>query len=203
MAGTQASVAGHLDQQVGLVDPVVQHAGVAHGAVAVLGQGGGDLEGDEAVLAVALVVGRAQQPQRVLDVGDGQLPVGALHGVVLHQGLELLVVGVLAADGLGQDGRVRGDAPHALGDQLGQLPVFEPVAPEVVQPGALAADVVEIVESGHCVSSAPCAGYVVVRLASRAWARSTTFSTVNPNFSMFTAPGAEAPKRSSPIEASA
>ena len=55
----------HLDQQVRLGDAGVQLAGVAHRGVGVVRQGGGDLQGDVAVLAVAVVVERdAAAPAR-------------------------------------------------------------------------------------------------------------------------------------------
>ena len=103
----------HLDQQIRLRDPGVQHAGVAHRALGVVRQRGGHLQGDVAVLTVALLVDGPQELEPVQDVGDGQLPVGALHRVVGDELLELGVVRVLPADGVGEDGGVGGDPPHA------------------------------------------------------------------------------------------
>ena len=210
----------HLHEQVGLVDRVVQMTGRLDGGVRVVGLGGGDLEGDVAVLAVTVVVERTQHGQRVDDVGGGHLPVRALHGVVLHQLAELFVIGVLAADGVGEDGRIRGDATHAELDQLGQLTALEPVAPQVVQPRALATDrrrdpgvgsSVVSLSSGGAPRAPPCHARASGRprpthplfRARRALARSATWSAVKPNFSMTTSTGADAPKWSMPMLSSA
>ncbi len=139
----------HLHEQVRQRDGLVEPARVAHGPARVVGQSGRHLEGDEAVLTVALVVDGTQQTERARDVGRGHLPVGGLHAVVLHEGAELLVVGRLLAHGLGEDGRVRRDAADTEREQLGQLPVLDPVPAQVVQPRALARDVVEVLQSGH------------------------------------------------------
>ena len=74
MAGTPSLVAGTFTNRLGCVMRSCSVAGRVDGAVRVVGQRGGDLEGDKAVLAVARVVERPQKRQRVLDVGDGQLP---------------------------------------------------------------------------------------------------------------------------------
>ena len=84
------------------------------------------------------VVHRPEDGQGVVDVVHDQVPVGVLDRLGRDQCGELVVVGVLALDGLGEDGRVGGDPPDALVDQAGQRAVLQPVPPQVVEPRALA-----------------------------------------------------------------
>ena len=140
----------HLHEQVRLGDAVVQLAGRGDGAVAVVRQIGRHLQRHEPVDAVALVVHRPQHGQRALDVGHRQRPVEVVdRGAAGRQVRELLVVRGALLHRLLEDGGVRGDAPDPALDPAGQLAAGQPAAPEVVEPGALALAVIEVVELGH------------------------------------------------------
>ena len=115
MAGTPSAVAGILTMRLGSVDALVERPCRVDGAGGVGGQGRRDLDRDEAVVAAALVVHRAQHAERVGDVVDHHAPVGVLDASCVAEQLgELLVVVGAAADGLLEDRRVRGHAPDAV-----------------------------------------------------------------------------------------
>jgi hypothetical protein len=81
-----------------------------------LGQSGDGVGADQAV-----VVGEPQHGQGALQVVGDQRPVAGLGVEALGgKGGELVVVVGPVTDGLGDDGRVRGDAADALGGQAGQ-----------------------------------------------------------------------------------
>ena len=71
-----------LHEQVGLGDALVELAGRVDGAVGVAGEVGRELDRHEAVAAAALVVDRAQDVERVLDVVDHQVPVRVVDRLV-------------------------------------------------------------------------------------------------------------------------
>ena len=134
-----------------------------------------------------------QELEGVADVGDDELPIGVLDGAVRRQLRELLVVGLLALDRLGEDRGVGSHAPDAVRDHLPEPPVPDPIPPQVVEPGALALRLVQLVQSAHD-------DLLWLRSLS-AWA--TTLSTVNPRWRNASVPGADAPKRSKVTVASA
>ncbi len=78
-----------------------------------------------------------------------EVPIGVLDRLGLDERVELVVVGVLAGDGFGEDGGVRCHPPDAFFDEIGQRAVLEPVAAQVVEPWALLLLLVEIGECGH------------------------------------------------------
>ena len=105
-----------------------------------------------------------------------------------REGKQALVVGIARADGILEDGRVRGEAAHTLSDPVGQFPRGDPVAPQVVEPRALLLLIKQIMKAGHCSRS-------------NAW--STRLLTFMPSSCMTVAPGALAPKRLMPTTSSA
>src|SRR5581483_52906 len=107
---------------------------------------------------------------------------------------ELVVVGGLAGDGLGEDGRVRRHAADALVDARRERAVLEVRPLEVVQPGALALLLVQLVQLGHEAS---------LSTPRRARAAAATLSAVKPNSSRTLVPSADAPKWSIDTDASA
>jgi hypothetical protein len=102
---------------------------------------GRDLEGDEAVSAVGVLVGRAQDIAGAADVVDGEgheCQIGVRFAGA-GEGGEIVVVGVAGGDGLLEDSRITGDA----GDIPGLDHALEPagvqqVAAQEVEPDALA-----------------------------------------------------------------
>ena len=106
---------------------------------------------------------------------------------------ELLVVVGRSLNGLLEDGGVAGEAADALVDEVAQLTRREVAALQVVEPRALPELVIQETETIHDYPFA---------WASRV-AAATTLSTLMPNLSMTTLPGALAPKRSMPIDSSA
>ena len=120
MEGTHSGVAGILTRTLGWSIRSWSDRAASMVPCGVVGQRRGHLHRHEAVAAVRGVVDRAEHGQGVVDVVDDQVPVGILDRHGLDQLPELLVVGVLAGDGLGEDGRVGGHPPDALGHQPGQ-----------------------------------------------------------------------------------
>ena len=148
---SEALVGGRdLDQQVRLVDALVELAGRLDRAGGVVGEERRDLYRDEAVTAGAGVEHGSKDSERPGDICDHQVPVGLLHALALRQGgRELLVVVVARGDRLGHDGRVRGEPSHSGGDELGQAAGGQIGALQIVEPGALPAALVEILQFGH------------------------------------------------------
>ena len=141
-----------LHEEVGLVDVSPQPSRRLDRAGGVASELGGDLDGDEAITSAAAVVHRAQDGERVLDVGLHELPVRLLDGLALaHELGELLVVVGRAGDGLGEDRRVRRDAAHAALDPLLQLAAGDPAPLQVVEPRALPLLLVQVVQLAHAV----------------------------------------------------
>ena len=130
--------AGHLDHQVGPVHRRPQPPRLGDRSFGVAGERGRDLEGHEAVLPRGAVVHRPEEVRGVANVVHGEpledLQV-ALRG--LRQRHQLVVVVTAPADGVLEDGRIRGHAPETVVDQLLQLPGPEHPAAQVVQPYAL------------------------------------------------------------------
>ena len=128
-------------------------------------------------------------PRASFDVGDHEVPVRLLDGRAAAQGRrELLVVVGAAGDRLRHDRGVRREAAYALSDELGEMARGQVRPLQVVEPGALTSDLEKLVAVLSCPSP-----YLGSQVPSRTRARSATWSAVKPNFSMFTAPGADAP----------
>jgi hypothetical protein len=129
-----------LDHEVGAIDALPVLARLLHRAIGVEGEVRVDLEGDEAVGAVARVVDHAQHVAGVLDVADRELLVDPAVVEALARRLgELLVVVVGAEDGGVEDRRVRGHAAQGvLLDQPLQLPGGDEGALDLVEPDARA-----------------------------------------------------------------
>ena len=158
-------------------------------------EGRGDLQGHKPVGAMALLVDAPQHPERVDDVVDHKLPI---RGLDAHRGderAELLVVVVLALNGLREDGRVGRDAPHAGLDDLGEVAVAQPLALHVVHPRALALLCVQGLQIGHpqLRSSVPMVGSSPPTHSSSANPHSVTCSTVKPKWSSTAWPAPDAP----------
>jgi hypothetical protein len=142
--------AGDLDIQVRFVDGGVERPGRSDGARGVAGQARRHLDRHITVEAVAGVVDRPEHSKGRLDVGGDELPVdvgGRCTGG--DEVVELVVVGVAAADGLLEDRRVRGETTHTGVDPANQLAGGDPAAPEVVEPRALPGLVEQFVQAGH------------------------------------------------------
>ena len=117
---------GDLHEQVRAVDQLVEVRGLLDRALGVVGEVRVDLERDPAVLAAALVVHRTQHVAGGLDVAGGEREEDVLRlALALEHLAQLLVVGVALGDRALEDGRVRGHAPDALADQLGELTVLD------------------------------------------------------------------------------
>ena len=190
MDRSQASFgAGDLDVQVRCSNVTVELTGGGNGAFGVVGQSRCNLDRDVAIFAVALGVYTGEHTKCASDVGLHQTPVGIFDRVAgLDKGGQFLVVGIARADGILEDGRVRGEAAHTLSDPVGQFPRGDPVASQVVEPRALLLLIKQIMKAGHCSRS-------------NAW--STRLLTFMPSSCMTVAPGALAPKRLMPTTSSA
>ena len=120
--------------------------------------------------------------------------------MVAEQIGELLVVVGLALDRLGEDRRVRGDAPDPFVEQAsrGCRRSGSRVS------GCRAKGSVPVARRGRGVSSSGVSSvsYRDAAMPIRAVARSTSASAVIPNFSSTTEPAADAPKWSIPITSS-
>ena len=132
--------ARNLDHQVGPVHELRQMRAFGDRARRIPRQQRRDLEADVAVQATGVAVHGQQRIAGVANVLAGEFlvdlqrrPAGA------RTAGDLLVVGGAAADGLAEDGRVRGDAAQAfLPDPAREIPAAEQVPGEVVHPVALA-----------------------------------------------------------------
>ena len=133
---------GDLDHHVGPADPLAQPPRLGHGARGVVRQPGVHLDADPAVQSAAALEHLPQQVAGGLHVLDGQRLVqrktGQRRGACQLLADGVVVVGALA-DGLLEDGRVRGDAGHALVAHLGgEAAGPQLAAVDVVEPDALA-----------------------------------------------------------------
>ena len=124
----------------GAVDLGLDALGRLDRAGGVVRELGRQLERDVPVLAVGGVVGRAQQVGAVADVGVGELEEDrARVEAVARRRAERAVVQIRVADGLLEDGRVRGHAADAVfGDQARELAGVEQFPADVVEPDRLA-----------------------------------------------------------------
>jgi hypothetical protein len=131
---------GHLDEHVRAIDLGEEALGLADRFGRVARELRRQLEGDLPVLAVGLLVGRAQLVGAVPDVGEGEAEEdGARVEAVSGGRRQAAVVEIRVADGLLEDGRVGGDATDAVvGDQARELAGIEQVPADVVEPDRLA-----------------------------------------------------------------
>ncbi len=130
----------HLDEHVRAVDLGEDALRRLDRAGDVARELGRELERDVAVLAVGGVVDRAQQVGAVADVGVGELEEDrARVEAVVGRRAERAVVEIGVADGLLEDGRVRGHAADAVvGDQTRERAGVEQFPADVVEPDRLA-----------------------------------------------------------------
>ena len=129
--------AGNLDHHVRLAEPLPQVGGLGDGRLGVVGQVGCAFERDEPVAALALLVGRAQQPGGRADVVEREREEQLPQIVFPARGqlAQLAVVAVGVGDRLGEDGgigRRAGDA--VVADQPGEPAALQQVAGQGVQP---------------------------------------------------------------------
>ena len=196
IAGNPRLGRGDLDHQVRALDPAPELLGLRDRGVRVTGEVGRHLHRHEAVGAIGVAVHAGEQLARVAYVVDHERPVGVLGGDVAELAKLLVVIGA-RAHCLLEDRRVRRDAADAVVlEQLAQAAARKR-AREVVVPGALAEldQCGDVGSLGHLVSP--------VQRASSARACATTLSALMPRFSSATLPGADAPNRSMPTDASA
>ena len=137
IAGSPAAVPGTLIITFGWAEPLPQVGGLGDGRLGVVGQVRRAFERDEPVAALAVLVGRAQQPGGRADVvereREEQLPRVAFPA--RGQLPQLAVVAVGVGDRLGEDGgigRRAGDA--VIADQPGEPAAVQQVPGEGVQP---------------------------------------------------------------------
>jgi hypothetical protein len=130
--------AGDLDHQVGPVDAPPVLARLLHRALRVERDVGIDLERDVAVVAVGLVVDRAQHVGGVLDVLDrDRLVDGAGVGPLVRQLLDLLVVVLGAEDRLLEDRGIGGLAAQGLlAHESLEFAAARHRSPDLIQPDA-------------------------------------------------------------------
>ena len=132
--------ARHLDHQVLATDLAPQPLGFVDGALGVLGEIGRDFDADKAVGAMGGVVCRAQHVGGLLDVLDRQMLEDLADGPVLHlqHTGDGRVIFVGMADGLLEDGRVRGHPAQAvvIGELL-QAALGDETAGQEIEPDGL------------------------------------------------------------------
>ena len=93
---------------------------------------------------------RHQESERLANVADDEFPIRILdRRPALDERLELGVVVVGVDHGLGKDRRIRGETTNTFVEPGLQLSVTHPAAAQVVEPGALALLVEQIVKSSH------------------------------------------------------
>ena len=129
---------GHLDHHVRPVHLGPEPPALGDRPLGVAGERGRDLQRDEAVPALGRVVHRAEEVGRLADVLHGELLEDLQ--VALRRCGERSQRGVVVAapaDGMLEDGGVRGHAAEAVVDQRLQLPRAQHPATQIVQPHAL------------------------------------------------------------------
>src|SRR5450830_1309000 len=131
--------AGDLDHHVGAVHGGEKALGLGDGLLRVVGIGGRDLDGDEAVLAAAAQIHGREHVAGGAHVFDRQAVEDLLRAQALaREPQDLLVVARPGAHGLLEDGRVAGDAAEAVAvDHPPETAAGHKIAADVVEPGAL------------------------------------------------------------------
>ncbi|MDQ0742938.1 hypothetical protein QFZ62_000246 [Clavibacter sp. B3I6] len=129
---------GDLDHDVGLGDLVPELVGLVDRGLGVVGEVGGDLDGDAAVESGGAVVDGAEDARGLADVAGGDLEDRAVDvGAVGRELADLGVVRLALGEGRREDGGVRGDADDvALGDHLLDALGIDALAGQVVEPDA-------------------------------------------------------------------
>ena len=132
--------AGDLDHHVGTVHGGEESLGLRDGLLRVVGEGGRDSDGDEAVLAAAAQVHGREHVAGGAHVFDGQALEDLRRVQALARELQdLLVVTPPGAYGPLEDGRVAGDAAEAVAvDHPSETAAGHELAADVVEPRALA-----------------------------------------------------------------
>ena len=130
--------ARNLDEHVGTVEALPEHARLLDRDLGVVRGVGLDLERHVSVDPVRLLPHRAQDIGGHLHVAHGHLAVHLLHAVAgASQLLELVVVVLGAEDGLLEDRRIRRDSAQAvLLDQALELASLDQAPADLVQPDA-------------------------------------------------------------------
>ncbi len=131
----------HLDHQVLAADVLPQMLGLSDGTFGIHRQIGRDLQADEAVVALQLIIDRAQHVRRVLDVLDRKLLEQLGHRAIafFESMSDRTVIFVRTADRLFEDRRIRRDALDAVAvDQLLQVAFGYEAAGQEIQPDRLA-----------------------------------------------------------------
>ena len=131
----------HLDHQVFAFDVLPKPLGLGDRGFGIHRQIGRYFEADEAVLALQLVIDRAQHIRRMLDVLDGEMLEQFGHRPIA--GLQHLadgaVIFVRTADRFLEDRWIRGDPLDAVGlDQLFEVALGDEAAGQEIQPDRLA-----------------------------------------------------------------
>ena len=123
--------------------------GARQGALSVIGELGLDLDAGEAIAAIGFLVDRSQVVQRLSDVTHRDLLVDRLVALPLVDHATYEVVVMAAGDGLGKDGRVAGQTPQPLADQLVESTALDQLAVDEVDPGRLALLLEELLQRIH------------------------------------------------------
>ena len=167
-----------LDVEIGPVRRRVQFESGGRGLGGVVDDRRRDLERDEAVGTVGRVEDRAEQVGGAAQVAQCELEEQVLAGTAFARKLgDLVVVEIAGADGLLEDGRVRGQAgDRELVDVALQAAVAEHLAGDVVDPHALA-EGVQLLQIGiHGFSFVAAPSSCSSRVSSRSPIRSTVRS---------------------------
>ena len=134
--------ARHLDHQIVAADVGPQALRFGQCAGGIVRQIGRNLDADIAVGTAGRLIHRAQCVRRLPDVLDRQMFENLARGAVVRaqQPRDGVVIGVGAADGLLEDGRVRRDAAQAVVvDELFQGAACDKIAGYEIEPHGLAA----------------------------------------------------------------
>ncbi len=128
-----------LDHEVRAVDRVPEAVGLGDRGVGVPRDIRAHLDGDEAVLSRRPVVDRTEESRRRADILDHDRIENGVRVRVGSGGANVLVVEVALRDRLLEDRGIGGLAGQVvLADQPGLFAVLQHVAPQVVEPDALA-----------------------------------------------------------------
>ena len=131
IAGSPASVPGHLDHHVRLVQSLPELARLGDRRLSVVGEIGCALERDESVAAAAGIEDGAQLVCGLADVvkRDREEQLLRVAFASVGETAQLRVVAIRAGDRLGEDRRVRRRArDRVVPDQLGELAAVQKLA---------------------------------------------------------------------------
>ena len=140
IAGRPCGVAGTLTIRLLAVDFLPKSFGFDDRGFGIHRQIGRDFEADETVVAVEMIVNRAQHVRRMLDIFDGEMleQLGDRAVAAFQCSADRAVIFVGTADGLFKDRRIRRDALDAVGvDQLFQVAFGDEAAGQEIQPDRL------------------------------------------------------------------